>query len=400
MTMGRGGARRVLWACLGAGVTAALAACGGSPGTAAPASPAGASPAGATAAPGSGAGGAPALSEGSVMLTHLFPIGAYVQAPANFEMWKHRGVNTMVVVPDGNSEKAWNKAAIRDGLYEIRAPAGNQASDVRDGNLLAWALPDEPDDVTTQIPYAKIQQTYRAWKRIDPRVPVYINFNGQFNQHDVKTDASGRSWYGQYVKGANWITSDLYPVNNGQGNDLGVIGQEVTQLRQLAGGRPVFVFIESGAYAVGNPVITPAQFRGEVWEAIIHGARGIFYFPVQVTPHFKYDVTPPAVAAEMTRQDATITKLAGVLQGTINPPPLGATAPSPLQVAWRSSAGHSYFFVLNLSPRAADHQVITLRGIGSASSAAVYGENRTVPVSGGTITDSFGPYAIHIYQVP
>jgi hypothetical protein len=386
----------VLGACLGAGLTAALAVgCGGSSGTASPAGTANA-----TAAPGSSASGAPAVSEGAVLLTHMFPIGAYVQDPAYFELWKSRGVNTMVVVPDGNSERAWNKAAIRDGLYEIRAPAGNPASDVADRNLLAWALPDEPDDVTSQVPYAKIQRTYRAWKRIDPRVPVYINFNGQFNQHDVTTNASGASWYHQYVRGANWITSDLYPVNSGQGNDLGVIGQEVTQLRQLAGSKPVFVFIESGAYAAGNPVITPSQFRGEVWEAIIHGARGIFYFPVRVTPHFSYDVTPPAVAAEMTRQDATITRLAGVLQGTINPSSLGATAPSPLQVAWRSSAGHSYFFVLNLSPRAVSQQAIRLRGIGSAASATVYGENRTVPISGNTITDNFGPYAIHIYQVP
>ena len=386
----------MLRACLGASMTAALvAACGGSSGTAAPASTANA-----TAAPGSQASGAPALSEGSVMLTHLFPIGAYVQAPASFGTWKSRGVNTMVVVPDGNSEKAWNKAAIRDGLYEIRAPAGNPASDVRDGHLLAWALPDEPDDVTSQVPYAKIQRTYRAWKRIDPRVPVYINFNGQFNQHDVTTQAGGASWYHQYVRGANWITSDLYPVNSGDGNNLGVIGQEVTQLRQLAGSKPVFVFIESGAYAAGNPVITPDQFRGEVWEAIIHGARGIFYFPVRVTPHFKYDVTPPAVADEMTKQDATITKLAGVLQGTIDPRSLGATAPSPLQVAWRSSAGHSYFFVLNLSPKAVGHQTIALRGIGSATSATVYGENRTVKISGNAITDDFGPYAVHIYQVP
>jgi hypothetical protein len=305
----------------------------------------------------------------------------------------------MVVVPDGNSEKAWNKAAIRAGLYEIRAPAGHPASDVADRNLLAWALPDEPDDVTSQVPYGKIQRTYRAWKRIDPRVPVYINFNGQFNQHDVTTNASGPAWYHQYVKGANWITADLYPVNSGEGNDLGVIGQEVTELRRLAGGKPVFVFIESGAFAVGNPVITPDQLRGEVWEAIIHGARGIFYFPVQVTPDFKYDVTPPAVAAEMTRQDATITKLASVLQGAINPRPLGAAAPPPLQVAWRSSAGHSYFFVLNLSPRAVDHQTIALTGIGSATSATVYGEGRTVKISSNTMTDSFGPYAIHIYQV-
>ncbi|HXZ74475.1 MAG TPA: hypothetical protein VEH31_26910, partial [Streptosporangiaceae bacterium] len=349
---------------------------------------------------GSAASGAPAPGVGSVTLARLFPIGVYVQAPDNFELWKSRGVNTMVVVPDGNSEQAWNKAAIRDGLYEIRAPASSPASDVGDKHLLAWALPDEPDDVTTQIPSAKVQRIYRTWKRIDPRLPVYINFNGQFNQHDVTSNASGPAWYHQYVKGANWITSDLYPVNNGEGNDLGVIGQEVTQLRRLAGSKPVFVFIESGAYAAGNPVITPGQFRGEVWEAIIHGARGIFYFPVRVTPHFSYDVTPPAVAAEMTRQDATITKLAGVLQGTINPSSLGATARSPLQVAWRSSAGHSYFFVLNLSPRAVSHQAIALRGVGSAASATVYGENRTVPISGNTISDNFGPYAVHIYQVP
>jgi hypothetical protein len=121
---------------------------------------------------------------------------------------------------------------------------------------------------------------------------------------------------------------------------------------------------------------------------------------VQVSPSFKYDVTPPAVAAEMTRQDATITKLAGVLQGTINPPSLRAAAPPPLQAAWRTSSGHSYFFVLNLSPTAVSHQIIALSGIGSATSATVYGENRTVEISNNTITDNFGPYAVHIYQVP
>jgi hypothetical protein len=32
--------------------------------------------------------------------------------------------------------------------------------------------------------------------------------------------------------------------------------------------------------------------------------------------------------------------------------------------------------------------------------ATVYGENRTVPVSGGVITDNFNPWAVHIYQIP
>jgi hypothetical protein len=56
--------------------------------------------------------------------------------------------------------------------------------------------------------------------------------------------------------------------------------------------------------------------------------------------------------------------------------------------------------VLNFSPRAVSHQTIALSGIGSATSATVYGENRTVKISSNTITDNFGPYAVHIYQIP
>ncbi len=385
------------WA--GGGVTAALlAGCGSAAPAPVPAGNASGAPA-TTSSPASSAE-PPASRAATGSLAGFFPIGAYVQAPPYFGLWKSRGINTMVDVPDGTSEPGWNAAAVRDGLDEIRAPGSNPARDAGTKHLLAWALQDQPDDIGTQVPVTKIQKTYRAWKRAAPSIPVYINFNGQFNQYDTATKASGLSWYQQYAQGADWITADLYPVNSGQGDDLALIGQEVDELRQIAGPKPVFAFIESGAYDASNPVITPDQFRGEVWEAIIHGARGVFYFPVQVSPTFKYDVTPPAVAAEMTTQDATITKLAGVLQGGIDPPALGATVPAPLQVAWRSSSGRDYFFVLNLSATTVSDQMISLTGADSATSAAVYGEHRSVPVSGGTITDSFGPYALHIYEIP
>jgi hypothetical protein len=403
MNTGAWGARRALRAWLGAGLIAALlAGCGASQSTAAPGSTSASHRIGSAQSTASGAPAPTASSPapgGFASLAHFFPIGAYVQPAANFELWKSRGVNTMVIVPQGSSERAWNRAAAQDGLYEIRAPASNPARDAGDKHLLAWALPDQPDDITSQISHAAIERTYRAWKRVDPSLPVYINFNGQFNQYDLQTKASGPAWYQRYAQGANWISADLYPVNSGDGTDLGSIGQEVTELRQLAGSKPVFVFIESGAFDAKNPVITPNQLRGEVWEAIIHGARGIFYFPVQVSPSFEFDVTPPGVAAEMTKQDATISKLASVLQGTIDPPSLGATTSSPLEVAWRSSSGHSYFFVLNLSAATVDYQAIKLTGIGSAKSATVYGENRKVHIFNGTIVDNFGPYAVHIYQV-
>src|SRR6516165_10085070 len=233
-----GGARQVL----GASLTAALlAGCGASQSTAATGSTSHgtASPRSTASAPKPGVS-SPAPG-GFTSLGHFFPIGAYVQPAANFGLWKSRGVNTMVVVPQGSSERAWDRAAIEDGLSEIRAPATNKATDIGDKNLLAWALPDQPDDITSQIPHAAINRTYRAWKRVDPSLPVYINFNGQFNQYDLKTKASGPAWYQQYVRGANWISSDLYPVNSGDGHALGSIGQEVTELRQIAGSKPVFV---------------------------------------------------------------------------------------------------------------------------------------------------------------
>ena len=46
-----------------------------------------------------------------------------------------------------------------------------------------------------------------------------MDFNGQFDQYDTATKASGLSWYQQYARGANWIAADLFPVNSGQGDN-------------------------------------------------------------------------------------------------------------------------------------------------------------------------------------
>jgi hypothetical protein len=78
---------------------------------------------------------------------------------------------------------------------------------------------------------------------------------------------------------------------------------------------------------------------------------------------------------------------------------VSAAVAAPLEAAWRSTATGKYFFVLNLSASARNAQVITLSGIGSATVATVLSENRTVMISGSKITDDFGPYAVHIYQV-
>jgi len=41
----------------------------------------------------------------------------------------------------------------------------------------------------------------------------------------------------------------------------------------------------------------------------------------------------------------------------------------------------------------------TLRGVGAAS-ATVLGESRAIAVDGGTFSDAFAPYDVHLYQIP
>jgi hypothetical protein len=42
---------------------------------------------------------------------------------------------------------------------------------------------------------------------------------------------------------------------------------------------------------------------------------------------------------------------------------------------------------------------VALQGIGAASSATVNGEGRNVTLSNGTLTDTFAPFEVHVYEV-
>lgn len=332
-------------------------------------------------------------------LDGFFPIGVWVPPPYDYAKWQGRGINTI-------NEIAYDEAgsiAMADslGLHMMRAPQANPADDANETLLLAWAHPDEPDGIYSQVPYTTIQTEYATWKSIAPNRPVFINFVGDLNQYDIVTNESGDAWYEKYVAGADWISADKYPVNDGEANNLGLLGQMADHLHTLAGGKPVFAFIESSHIDAndGGRGPTADELRGEIWELVIHGVRGYFFFPEQISPSFLFDTTPADVVTEMTKQNAVVTSLAPVLQGTIDPPGMSATVSTPLEAAWRSVPSARYFFVLNLSSATHTARTITLSGIGNAISAVVLNESRSVPITASAITDDFSPYAVHIYVI-
>jgi hypothetical protein len=339
-------------------------------------------------------------------LSGFFPIAVDYQPASRFSTWKRRGVNTVIRVPPNESIETWTSTANALGLRMIRAPRADPALDDAEPNLLAFTGPDEPE-ITGHSPDT-IEAEYLRLKQSAPSKPYLINLAGAsvlfqappadgISCNGAGVTSGDEACLGRYIGATDWVSHDIYPVNTRQ--SIGTIGLSLDRLRQWSGPRPQFAYIEASDLWNDGVVPTSDQFRGEIWHAIIHGARGISYFVVDVAdPVQRPDAIPENLVAEMQAQNDRITRLASVLQTPINPPAVGMTAPPPLEYTWRQSGSKTYLIVLNQSGETVDNAAIQVFGAAVPPTITVWDENRTLPTSANSFGDSFGPYAVHIYE--
>jgi hypothetical protein len=339
-------------------------------------------------------------------LSSFFPIAVDFQPPSVFGTWKQRGVNTVIRVPHGTDVEGWTRAAIASGLMMIRGPRSNPALDDAEPNLLAIAGPDEPD--LTGCDPDCINEQYLKLKAAAPSKPYLVNLAGGSALFQVPPDdpyaCNGPGdWQGdtdcitRYLGAMDWVSHDIYPANAGR--PLGTIGDTLDRLRRWSHRRPQFAYIEASDYDGDGRRPTPDEFRGEIWHAIIHGARGISYFVVDANrPIERPDAVAPDIAAEMQAQNAKITQLTSVLQAPINPSSIGVKAKPPIEYTWRRVGSTTYLIALNQSAAAVADATITVLGSNVPPTITVWNEGRTLAASGNGFTDSFGPYQVHVYE--
>jgi hypothetical protein len=416
----------------GAGGTTEVASTGGRTGT------------GTGGSTGSGTG--TGTSSSGLVFDGFFVIGVYGQSiegnRPNPAVWRSRGVNTFMA--KGDSEEyvttaEWDAALEAQGMKAIREPAPNPADDIGNDTLLAWLQPDEPDvegvnsevcdayrSVDPDYPcVAECEANFEAWRAIDPTRPILVNISGvdvwansaygfcngpgdpepEPGENVPYPEAS--NCYPRLFASADWISEDMYPVTGWMPDelrdDLSSIGLILDRLAEWTD-KPRLAVIETsdqnlpGLEDLGG--VTPDQYRAEVWVAIIHGARGIVYFPFDIGPNsWSYDTTPDDVIEEMRVQHVIIEELAPTLQGEINPAEVGAEVDGPLEAGWRMTESVAYFFVLNPSGATVPDATVTFSGVPDTTTAEVFSESRSVDVQQGELTDSFGPYELHIYVV-
>ncbi len=148
--------------------------------------------------------------------------------------------------------------------------------------------------------------------------------------------------------------------------------------------------------------MTPDEFRAEVWHAVIHGARGVIYFPQRLgrnpAKDFRYDATPPKVALEMVLQNRRLTELQEMLVSEMNPAGFKVSADKPMEIGWRVRGGKLDVIALNFSDAEVKEAAISFQGKVKPAAGALW-ESRSIQVTGGVIRDSFGPYGVRVYEL-
>ena len=137
--------------------------------------------------------------------------------------------------------------------------------------------------------------------------------------------------------------------------------------------------------------------------SIVHGSMGIMYFCHIFTPAEDDQglLDTPTAKAAVAAVNAQITALAPVLntQSLANGATVTSSNPAnaPIDIMVKRYQGALYIFAVAMRPVAATGS-FNPRGV-TAGTATVRGENRTIPISGGSFSDSFDGYAVHIYQL-
>lgn len=208
------------------------------------------------------------------------------------------------------ADPAYARAARRLGMYIGANPRADLAGDPA---LLLWMQEDEPDiripqgprllmdeneQARSAVPTATLTRSVRPVlqerldlaRRHDPSRPVFLNVSYLFLPRFWGPEAVSRPLYAAMAEYGNVVSWDIYPVGGwGKPEWLGVIHHGTRRLRELAGEKPLFVFLECTQFEFNGREPSEAEMRNQVWQAVAAGATGIGWFT------YGLDLKDPAV---------------------------------------------------------------------------------------------------------
>lgn len=349
---------------------------------------------------------------------NFFPIGVWLQNPSRASQYKAAGFNFYFGLWQGPTES--QLSALQSHKMRVICDQNTVGLAHRNDSLImGWMHGDEPDnaqwDAATQsygppVPTQEIIDDYHDIVANDSKRPVFLNLGqGVANDEWVGRgpDASLDD-YPEYVKGADVVSFDVYPVvgiNKSDGEKyLWYVAKGVDRLREWTNyEKPVWNFIECTHISNPDKKATPQQVKAEVWMSLIHGSNGICYFVHQFEPTFIEAAL--LVDQEMLTAVTQINNQIHELAPVLNSPTIenGVTVVSsestiPIDAMVKHYDGSTYLFAvpMRLGPATGSFE---FTGYSGSASLEVLGEERTINVVDGKFEDSFETYEVHLYKL-
>ena len=346
----------------------------------------------------------------------FFPIGVWLQDPANAERYKGAGINTYIGLWKGPTEEdllVLKKAGMRVVCTQNEVARKH----LNDPTILAWMHGDEPDNAQSlgsgggygpPVLPENIIEDYGRMQTVDSTKPILLNLGQGVawdDYHGRGTRTRHPEDYPRYMQGCDIVSFDIYPATHDRpavAGKLWYVAEGVERLVRWSGGKKM-VWNCLECTHIGNPdrKPTPREVRSEAWMSLIHGSQGLIYFVHQFKPKFREAalLDDLEMVEAVTRLNRQITELAPVLKSTSveNEVKVSSTnAQIPVAVMAKKHSEELYVFavVMRSGHTRASFQLKT-PGIALVE---VLGENRTLPVKDGTFEDSFDDWDVHLYR--
>ena len=352
----------------------------------------------------------------------FFPIAVWCQDSAKAEAYKAIGINTYVALWNGPTEEDLAKLK-QAGMRLVSDQNAVALKHLDDPTIIAWMHGDEPDNYQEKpgskdeyvpaIPPSTIIDEYNLYRRNDPTRPAMLNLGQGVSNDENKGTSAVLSGYPEYMKGADIVSFDIYPMAYPLGateataaDYLWMVAKGVDRLARWGKGeKVVWNALECTHIRSAENGASPEQVKSEVWMSIIHGSMGIIYFVHQFEPTFDEAalLASPEMSAAVKAVNQQITALAPVLNSPTIPDGGTATSSNPLvpiDVMAKQCGNDVYLFAVGMRnlPSHAELTMDVLHRAEQNGAVEVVGENRTLPMWGGRFEDDFKPYEVHIYK--
>lgn len=343
----------------------------------------------------------------------------WLQSPSNADAYKAIGINTFIGLWQGPTDQDLTD------LAAAKMPVACDQNSVglahlSDATILAWTQQDEPDNAQSDgkggygpcISAQAVQQSYQDMVSKDASRPVFLNL-GQGVAHDYigwgsQCAATHPGDYPDYVKGADIVSFDIYPMNETDPMVKGhaeLVAKGVDNLMTWSQAKkPVWNWIECTGISDPSGKPTPEVVKAEVWMSIVHGSSGIGYFVHQFSPSFDEHalLDDPTMKAAVAAINQRITALAPALAT----PPItnGVTVTSmnasiPVDTRLVRQGGSTYLFAVAMGAGGTHAKFTELTNVAEGAMVEVLDEGRSLSVAGRAFEDDFTDWGVHLYRI-